>query len=148
MLQGMNEQIEVALRPDGHFAPMPDFASKMQEHVCRWAAIFHVIENKSGTEIGEDDARDARQLIYWYACEFDRLIVRSMAPTQEARDADLLYDWFIKKHSIYGNRSYIQSYINRMGPNSLRSADRLKSALLMLQTQNKIWTATIQPTSP
>jgi hypothetical protein len=147
-LNWVGDQIEMDLRPSGRFAMMSDFASKMIEHICRLAAIFHVIDDQPDGIIGEQYVKCAYEIINWYAVQFYNVVVLAMAPTQEQKDADLLFDFFLKKPWGHGLGGYTLTELRKFGPNLLRNPERLRPALDILMTNNKVVVSNIYPRPP
>lgn len=147
-LNQLNIEIESNLQRGGFLCSMRDFASKISEHVCRLAAIFHIIEGRPGLVIDGEEVERAIDIITWYAYEFDRLIVRSMAPTLEEEDAQKLLEWFQKRLSTHGDRAYTITEINKNGPSKMRNNGRVAQALQRLMHQQSIISWIVPPTSP
>lgn len=147
-IKQLNIDIESNLLQGGFLCSMRDFASKISEHVCRLAAIFHVIGNKPGWVVDLDEVERANAIIEWYAHEFDRLIVRSMAPSPEEEDAKKLLEWFQKRLSTHGDRVYSITEINKNGPSKMRNNGRVAQALQVLAHQALINVWVVPPTSP
>lgn len=140
--------IESSLQSGSFLCSMRDFASKVGEHVCRLAAIFHIVENKPGLTIDCDDVSRASQIIEWFAKEFDQIIVRSMAPSPEEQDAQSLLAWFQMRLPTHGNRWYTITELNKNGPHKMRNNGRMIEAVKILVYRQLLGSWTIPPKSP
>ena len=138
LLKGIDQQIEVELLPGGRFCEMQDFASKMLEHICRLAGIFHVMDDCSGLKIGEADVMRACAIINWYADQFYNLVVLQMAPTQDQRDAETLLAWMQKYEQTNGSLYCTKGFLRKHVTNQLRDPSRLARALSILVDQRLV----------
>jgi len=138
VLKVIDQQIETEQLPGGRFCDMQDFASKMLEHTCRLAAIFHVMDDRPGLEIGEGDVQRAYAIVDWYAVQFYNLVVLQMAPTQDQRDAETLLAWMQKYEQTNGSVYCTKGFIGKNVTNQLREPSRLAKALSILVDQRLV----------
>ena len=88
-LVGWQRLFERSLAPDGEFAGLQDFASKLPEHAGRLAAVLAVYgsEDPSTPRITEDVMQAGLDLAMYYAREMDRLRDLAEIVMQELRKA-------------------------------------------------------------
>jgi len=137
-LKVFDHEIEMELLPGGRFCEMRDFASKMLEHTCRLAAIFHVMDDRPGLEIAEGDVQRAYAIVDWYAVQFYNLVVLQMAPAQDQRDAETLLAWMQQYEQANGLLYCTKGFLGKHVTNQLRDPSRLARALSILVDQRLV----------
>ena len=130
-------QVESNLSEGGYLADIRDFASKIADNVARIAALFHHYSGNDG-EISLDSVNRACNIAVYYINEFKALFGAPVI-SKEQLDAQMLEDWlheqFKKSNNIFPiPKQRLRTY----GPNPLRNAGRLNSALHELAMSRKI----------
>ena len=133
--------VESCLLPGGYYSDIPDFASKVCENIARMAAIFHVMEGKTGNFIDSTATRSAVAICSWYLNEFKRLFGDAQQLSEEFTNARILERWLQEK-CIQVQRLYLEkSYVRNFGPNRLREKRVLEGALNQLIWEGKLATS-------
>jgi len=126
-------EVERAMGPGQRFEACPDHASKLTNIIGRVAALLHLFEQCEG-DISEQSLLMATNLCCYYSDHFQQVM---MPPPQEIQDAMLLNSWFDEKRS-YGQIHLSYTYVRQYGPSRLRSRQRLKEAIEILQCNNSV----------
>lgn len=125
-------RIEGQIRPGGCYMGAGDHASKLPENAGRVAAIIHTLE-------GFEGAISAETLAWAIAicdCASQDFLNVFNPPPLEVQDAQLL-DQYLNQYRMRGYSQVAKNHVRRYGPNALRSAVRLDSAISMLIQQGR-----------
>ena len=119
--------IEAELTPRGALANAKAFASKLPENAARIAGILTLIAEPGAQTVGAADLADAIELAKHYLEEASRIMATG-AIDPELRRAETLREWLLSQPgNVIGLRD-----IYRLGPNSIRQADKARSAMTIL----------------
>ncbi len=124
----LHDEAERDMRPDGRFAPIRAFASKMAEHAGRIAAVLAVYAEPDATHIETSTIECGGRLARHYAAEMLRLgEAAQVAP--DMRLAQRLLDWWLARPDP---RCHLVE-IYQLGPSPLRDAATAKRAVATLE---------------
>jgi len=123
----LHDEVEAELSRAGEFSAIPDIGAKIAENAARVAAIFHVVERRSGGAIDAATMEGAAAVALWHLNQARRVIGANDKP-QDAADAELLLIWLLRQP---GEAIEPREILNR-GPNPLRNSERRDNALKVL----------------
>ncbi len=136
-----HDEVEEQMNPDYEYAEVRDVASKAAENAARLACCFHVFAHDPFTEIGPDIMRKACGVMRWYLAEAVRFGSKH-SETEEVRDAEMLEEWLVTYHKKLAREkaagTLTVNMARQLGPNRLRSRQRLDSALELLQDHGRV----------
>jgi hypothetical protein len=121
-----HDAIEVRQAPAGEYSTIRPWASKAAEQVLRVAGVFAVIESRR--EIGVDLIERACLLVDWHLGEALRLVGTAQVP-RDIRDAEAVLTWCHDRRL----RLVHSGQLVRCGPASVRTADRLRVVMAVLE---------------
>lgn len=134
---GFANAIEAEIGPGGLLAMVRSFASKLPENAARIAGTLALMADAFKREIDSETLADAIQLARYYLDEAIRLVAAG-AIDPELRQADALREWLLSRpDNLIGLRE-----IYRLGPNSIRQADKARSAMKILEDHG--WVRALQ----
>lgn len=124
---GFANAIEAEIGPNGPLAMVRAFASKLPENAARIAGTLALTGNPTAHSIEVGPLADAIELAKYYLAEALRLMA-SGAIDPDLRQAETLREWLLSQPGdVIGLRD-----IYRLGPNSIRQADKARSAMKVL----------------
>jgi hypothetical protein len=123
-----HDHVEVRLGAGGELAPVRGLANKLPEHATRIAAVLTLVNDIGATEVGGADMARGVVLAQHFAAEALRLFQagRVSGPVQEAQR---LLEWLLTNWT--GPLISLPDIYQR-GPNSIRDAQRARSAATIL----------------
>ncbi|MEZ9518262.1 hypothetical protein CWO01_14695 [Vibrio splendidus] len=127
--QGVYNDIEVKMRPNGIFQQVADHASKLPENIARLAALIHCFDGDLNDEISSATLIESVNLISYFSGQFVKVF---SAPPKCAVDAHNLMQWFLML-SNSGVRYIKRNDIFQFGPYGTRSKKNLEEALEYLK---------------
>lgn len=122
----------------GIYRDHTEYASKMAENIARLAGVLHIFEHPESDIISEATLLSAADIIFWYANEYMRLFSDDGSHDQIVEDARKLENFLIKTFNEKNIQSHRKTDLLHYGPNSLRKAGRLDTAIYHLIQQGKI----------
>ena len=128
MIVAFHDAVEGELAPDGMFATLKPFASKMAEHAGRLAAVLAVYADPEAIEVDAESMSNGIELVRHYGGEMKRLADgANIAP--DLKLAQRLADWW----SARSDRKCHLLEIYQRGPNPLRDAATAKRIVAILE---------------
>lgn len=120
-------EIEYRIHPDGKYANMNDFASKLSNNVARLSALFSYF-NEGDCAIKKEYVESAWLLCEWYMNQAINLFSHV-----DGYYESLLLSWLNREYSRTGKDYVRLNDIRRYGPNSLRKGELLKRVINSLE---------------
>lgn len=128
---------EALLAPAGELYDIRDVAAKTADNAARLAGLFHLFCGASGGAIGEDHMARAVRIAAWHLTEARRFLGELDVP-KEIELARILDDWLVKYCQAEQKSVVEKSHLLTHGPNALRKAADLDSALMELSSRNRV----------
>ena len=126
-------EIEQQKMQGGRFEHCKDHAAKLCKIICRTAASIHIFEEYEG-DISLNTLRFAIDIICHFSTHFQTVF---MAPPQDIQDAQRLMEWV--NHQRRFHIRYIDyNHIRQAGPNCIRDKQRLRDAMLLLDSYGEV----------
>ena len=126
LAQAYND-LERAQARGGKFEAVREWAGKAAEHACRIAGVLTAIGEPAAINVSVETMRGALELTRYYLAEYERLIGIA-GISEEMRSADLLLKWITRRKL----GTLTSREVMRLGPNSIRGADKAKAAIRAL----------------
>ena len=120
---------EAGQKPDGPFAHIQGFASKIAEQACRIAGVLTIFEDPDANEVSIDCMQNAIEVAEWFLMELCRLKDCGYV-SPDLRDAEVLREWLLHKRA--GRAVNIRDLI-RSGPRPAHNSQRARSLIGILQ---------------
>ena len=121
------DHVERMLGPGNPLEPVRGFANKLPEHVARVAGVLTLVDDLDAAAISCRTLGQVIEILDFYTTEALRLFeAGSCSP--ELREAEKLLEWL----RTWPEPLIGLSVIYRLGPNSIRDADRAKKAVKVL----------------
>jgi hypothetical protein len=128
--------IEMASGPNGHLKEFRDVASKHPEQIARIAGVLHGFTTE-GTVISDSTMMASINMANYFLNSFITLTTDKSLP-EEAEDAILLENWLYSNHFKFNYLDIPKNLVLKLGPNRLRTRERLNRAIEQLQFNNAI----------
>ena len=119
---------EVGQLPDGPFAHLQGFASKITEQACRIAGVLTIFEDPDAREVSVECMINAIEFAQWYLMEMCRLRECGYV-SPELRNAEALRIWLSTNRA---GRAVSCREIQRKGPRPAHNADSVKKLMAIL----------------
>jgi hypothetical protein len=138
MLVAFHDAVERELAPDGMFATLKPFASKMAEHAGRLGAVLAVYADPDAVEVDAESMSQGIELVRHYAGEMKRLADgATIAP--DLKLARQLVEWWQGRKD---KKCHLLEIYQR-GPNPLRDAATAKRIVAILEDHG--WLKRLSP---
>lgn len=121
-----HDEIERRQAPGGEYAMVRPWASKAAEQIARVAGVLAVVDGR--TDVDAATIERACALVDWHLGEAVRLVGTAQVPP-DIRDAEAVLAWC---HERQLTRVH-SSQLVRLGPSCVRTADRLRSVMGVLE---------------
>lgn len=109
-----------------------DIFSKFGSNALRVAAIFHFMSGESSGYISKDNYLLAEKLISWHFLQADEIFYPLSDDFAFEKDVRELYYWLKNKFEQNSFSEIPQNYVQKCGPNRLRSLGKLTPVLHQL----------------
>ncbi|MEM1151058.1 MAG: YfjI family protein [Pseudomonadota bacterium] len=129
LLVDFHNHVEPLQRQDAPLQNIRGFASKSVEQAARIAGVMQVFQDQNAPELTAANMANAIELMGWYLGEARRLLEVAAVPAQ-VKQAEMLRQWLLS--------SWQEDYIDvrtivRRGPSQLRSSDKARQAVRLLE---------------
>ena len=127
-------EIQEKIKKGGELHHYDDFGARFMEHASRIAAVMQMFITPDSPIITKETLVSAFKITEW----FINHLMMKIDSTRKYSDSEILFFW-LEEH-VPSNKSYDfrRHSIRRDGPNSLRSIERLISALNKLESEGKV----------
>ncbi|RJT18637.1 YfjI family protein [Buttiauxella izardii] len=127
-------EIQEKIKKGGELHHYDDFGARFMEHASRIAAVMQMFITPDSPIITKETLVSAFKITEW----FINHLMMKIDSTRKYSDSEILFFW-LEEH-VPSNKSYDfrRHSIRRDGPNSLRSIERLISALNKLESDGKV----------
>jgi putative DNA primase/helicase len=130
-----HDAVEAELKEGGALCDVRDVASKAADNAARLSALFHFFEH-GVSAIGVDCFKSASRIVAWHLSE-SRRFFREFTLPAELADAARLDDWLLEYCQRECTHLVPVSAIQKSGPGSLRSKERMEIAVRELEELNR-----------
>lgn len=131
------QNIEVQMGPGGVFCFMPEFATKMIEHICRIAALFTLYEGTERDGVSLENVRRATEIIDYFARQYAVKHSPYFGPVRDIVNANELLG-FMSHKTQYGMYAVPRTLIMQNAPAYLRKKKDLDNAINLLILNGQI----------
>lgn len=128
-------QVEQELRRGGDMSDTKDVASKAADNVARLAALFHLFEQRGGSEIQVEFVKSAIVIVTWHLYEANRFLYEIAMP-ENLNNAIKLDEFILRYCRDNKSRTIAKNYIRQNGP--VRDKKLLNDGLDELAEANRI----------
>ncbi|NLB82177.1 MAG: DUF3987 domain-containing protein, partial [Clostridiaceae bacterium] len=129
--------VEGELLPGGLLEEAKDIASKAADNLVRLATIFHIFETGLSGHVTAECVSAAARIITWHLMEAKRFLSEVALPV-ELSNALKLNHWLLDYCKKNNTSEITTRQVLQYGPSSTRQKRNLDSALLELQSLNRI----------
>lgn len=131
------QNIEVQMGPGGVFCFMPEFATKMIEHICRISALLTLYEGSEQDGISLENVRRAAEIVDYFARQYAATYSPYFGPVREIVNANELLG-FMSLKTHYGMYAVPRTLIMQNAPAYLRKKKDLDNAINLLILNGQI----------
>lgn len=144
-------RIESAIGPNNWWTDIKDGAAKAAENIARLACLFQAFEScesQDDFQISAEMIHAADVICMWYMNHFKGIFGQQSALSAEVQDANELMAWLEKTWAQRNANFIAKNEVRQLGPNKIRSKDRLERAMDILQKDGKIIVAPLNAVIP
>lgn len=132
------QNIEIQMLPGGDFYFMPEFATKMVEHVCRIAALFTLYEGSEKDGVSLENVQHAASIVDYFARQYAATHSPYFGPVRDIINANELLGFMITKGQ-FGMYDVPRTLIMQNAPDYLRKKNKLDTAInLLIQGERSV----------
>jgi hypothetical protein len=131
------QNIEVQMGPGGIFCFMPEFATKMVEHVCRIAALLTLYEGIEEDGISLENVQRATDIVDYFARQYAATHSPYFGPVRDIVNANELFGFMMTKGQ-FGMYDVPRTLIMQNAPAYLRKKNNLDTAINLLIQNGRI----------